>query len=429
LRLDRAVIIIILKLIEVMMSRTFVGIGFGPIQAGLFLYEAFRSGNFSRLVVAEVVPDVVEAVRRGGGRCWINVAAGKGIEQHAVSGVEILNPNDENDRRALVGALAEADEIATALPSVSFYKTGGAESAAALLAEGLRKRLAAGHGKRCVIYAAENHNHAAEILRESMGPFLGDSAVETENSAQCLNTVIGKMSGVVTDQEQIIAQKLRQIAGDTGRCFLVEVFNRILISKISWPDFKRGITVFEEKNDLLPFEEAKLYGHNATHALIGYLARRKGYQFMSDVKDDQELLDLAKEAFIIESGGALCRKYRDWDKLFTPAGYAEYVDDLLLRMLNPHLRDMVERVVRDPRRKLGWDDRLIGTMRLALNEGIDPVRYARGAKAALEMLAEGEGKRDYGQLLESVWQDGKIDRDEKNRIKEMILQTRLERDF
>lgn len=408
------------------MNKTFVGIGFGPIQAGLFLYEAFNSGNFNRLVVAEVLPDVVEAVRRGGGKCWINVAAEDGIEQRAVSGVEILNSNDASDCRILIRALAEADEIATALPSVSFYTTGGEKSVAALLAGGLKERLSSGHGKHCVIYAAENHNHAAEILRESMMPFLVDSAIEAENRAQCLNTVIGKMSGVVTDNEQIREQKLKQIAGDTGRCFLVESFNRILISKIRWPDFKRGLTVFEEKNDLLPFEEAKLYGHNATHALIGYLARRKGYRFMSEVREDSALLGLAREAFINESGGALCRKHHSLDKLFTPAGYAEYADDLLKRMLNPHLRDMVERVVRDPRRKLGWDDRLIGTMRLALRERINPCRYALGAKAALEMLAETEKENDYSKLLESVWADSKANREEKDKIKKIINQTKLD---
>ncbi|MDO9542030.1 MAG: hypothetical protein Q7J98_06875 [Kiritimatiellia bacterium] len=406
------------------MNRTFVGIGFGPIQAGLFLYEAFNSGNFSRLVVAEVVPEIVEAVRRGGGRCWVNVATEGGIEQHAVPGVEILNPNDESDRRVLSKALAAADEIATALPSVSFYKTGGEKSVAALLAEGLKERLVAGHGNRCVIYAAENHNHAAEILRETMLPFLGNSAVEVENHWQCLDTVIGKMSGIVTDQEQIREQKLRQIAGDAGRCFLVEEFNRILISKIRWPDFKRGITVFEEKSDLLPFEEAKLYGHNATHALIGYLARRKGCRFISEVIDDQGLLDLAREAFVNESGGALCRKYRGLDKLFTPSGYAEYADDLLKRMLNPHLRDMVARVVRDPRRKLGWDDRLIGTMRLVLREGINPGRYALGAKAALEMLAETE-KGDGNSLLDSVWAESKASKEEIYKIRQIINEVRF----
>jgi hypothetical protein len=36
------------------MSRIFVGIGFGAIQRGLFLHEAYRSGNFDRFVVAAI---------------------------------------------------------------------------------------------------------------------------------------------------------------------------------------------------------------------------------------------------------------------------------------------------------------------------------------------------------------------------------------
>ena len=48
--------------------KTFVGFGFGAIQAGLFAYEAGRSGNFRRLVVAEVMPETVEALRNAQGR-------------------------------------------------------------------------------------------------------------------------------------------------------------------------------------------------------------------------------------------------------------------------------------------------------------------------------------------------------------------------
>jgi mannitol-1-phosphate 5-dehydrogenase len=55
-------------------------------------------------------------------------------------------------------------------------------------------------------------------------------------------------------------------------------------------------------------------------------------------------------------------------------------------MINPYLDDRVERVGRDPERKLGWDDRLIGTIRLALRHGIQPQRYAFGAAAALAFL-------------------------------------------
>jgi len=48
-------------------DRTFVGFGFGPIQAGLFCLEAQQSGAFDRLVVAEVAPALVAALRRAGG--------------------------------------------------------------------------------------------------------------------------------------------------------------------------------------------------------------------------------------------------------------------------------------------------------------------------------------------------------------------------
>ncbi len=236
-----------------------------------------------------------------------------------------------------------------------------------------------------VLYTAENNNHAAEILWERLARQQAGGGVGAEH-VQCLNTVIGKMSGVVTDDAQIRAQELAPLTPRAGRCLLVEEFNRILITRIALPGFRRSIGVFEEKPDLLPFEEAKLYGHNATHALLGYLARLRGLQFMADVCGEKDLLQMARAAFVEESGGALCRRHAGVDALFTPAGYAAYADDLLERMLNPHLRDAIDRVVRDPQRKLGWDDRLVGVMRAALSAGIVPERYALGAAAALRML-------------------------------------------
>ena len=107
-----------------MNDRTFVGFGFGAIQGGLFLFEAFYSRNFKRLVVAEVMADVVEAVRKGGGRYRVNVATPSGIERHDICGVEIYNPRVPEDRKALEAAVAEAAEIATALPSVKFFGEG-----------------------------------------------------------------------------------------------------------------------------------------------------------------------------------------------------------------------------------------------------------------------------------------------------------------
>ena len=392
------------------MSRTFVGFGFGAIQGGLFLYEAFRSGNFDRLVVAEVLPDVVAAVRDAGGEYHVNIALPSRIEQQTISGIEILNSTDSVDAEKLVEAISEASEIATALPSVDFFTKGknveqGRSTLVQLLAKGLQRRHEGAVDGGCVIYTGENNNFAAEILQKAVTAELGDDADVILRNVQFLNSVIGKMSGVVTDSAQIEKSDLRLIVPGLERAFLVEEFNRIMITLIELPDFQRGIDVFVEKADLHPFEEAKLYGHNATHALVGYLAHGKGYNTMSEALADYELMTFAREAFVNESGASLIAKYDGIDPLFTQAGYIAYVDDLLERMANPYLEDLVDRIIRDPQRKLGWDDRLIGTMRLALGAGIEPTRFALGAYAALRFTEPDITPDNIGDLLRAMWGD------------------------
>jgi len=373
------------------LPKTFVGFGFGAIQGGLFLYEAFRSGQFGRLVVAEVVPEVVAAVRRAQGCFRVNIATRTGIVVQEVRGVEILNPTVPADARALAEALAEASEIATALPSVDFFQRGE-PSVAGLIADAIQAKLARKDLPPAIVYTGENNNHAAEILQKLCDQHLDERGrAEAPRSVQFLNTVIGKMSGVVAAPEEIKAEGLACLVEGSPRALLVEEFNRILITQIRLPGFQRGIEVFVEKPDLLPFEEAKLYGHNAVHALIGYLAAREGCRFMSEAASDQALLKLAREAFLEESGPALIARYHGLDPLFTASGFQAYAEDLLERMTNPYLRDRTERVIRDTPRKLSWDDRLIGTMRLALDAGVTPQRFALGAAAALETLPNSLG--------------------------------------
>ena len=384
------------------LKKTFVGFGFGPIQSGLFLLEAFESGNFGRLVSAEVAVDIVDAVRRSGGRYTVNVAEADGIRSHVVEGLEILNPLDPAGQVQLVSAITAADEIATALPSVEFFLRG-CPSPVDLLAKGLRNKFEAGDNGPTLVYAAENHNHAAEILHDEVRSALSPAHRGTLDACvQFVNTVIGKMSGVVAEPGQLEREGLLPLvdAGDIG--VLVEQFNRILIEKVWLPGFDRGLDVFEEKQNLLPFEEAKLYGHNAAHALMGYLAHRRGMRLMSEMRD-HDLLTLIERAFLEESGKPLCRRHAGVDPLFTEAGWQAYVSDLLQRMTNPFLQDRVDRVIRDARRKLGWNDRLIGTMRLALQYQVQPSGYAMGAAAATQLLLTEQQGVTLEQLLADIW--------------------------
>ena len=363
-----------------MAEHIFTGFGFGPIQGGLFVKEAFQSGNFTRIAVAEIDQKMVDAVRANNGSYYVNVARADRIEVLKIDNVELLNPNAAQDKQILLEILAKATEITTSLPSVNFYDSGRDDSVASLIAGGLKNSTA----EATIIYTAENDNRAAEILEKAVAKKIG---IPLSKKRRFLNTVIGKMSRVVTDPAEIAELKLAPITDGIKRAFLVEEFNHILVSRIRISDFKPGIEVFIEKDDLLAFEEAKLYGHNAIHALIAYLGALKGYKKMTELKADRQIMKIAADAFIKESGAALIRKYAHLqDELFTETGYKHYAEDLLERMTNPYLADTIERAGRDPVRKLGANDRIFGTMALVLEHGIEPNNMALGAMAGIAAL-------------------------------------------
>jgi len=363
-----------------MAEHVFTGFGFGPIQAGLFAKEAFQSGNFKRIVVAEIDSDLVDAVRANKGSYYVNVAKNDGIETLQIDDVELLNPNVAEDKENLLEALTKSTEIVTCLPSVNFYGTGRDNSVVSLIAEGLKNSSV----EAAIIYTAENNNHAAEILGKAVRE---KNAGTAQDKVQFLNTVIGKMSRVVTDPAEIDGLKLKAIAPGLKRAFLVEQFNRILVSRTEISGFKPGIKVFIEKEDLLPFEEAKLYGHNAIHSLLGFLGAVKGAESMTELKNDKTIMQIGREAFLNESGAALIKKYAYLgDELFTEAGYEAYAEDLLTRMTNPYLGDTIARVTRDVVRKLEMDGRIFGTMQLAMAYGIEPKNMALGAMAGIIVL-------------------------------------------
>ena len=363
-------------------EHVFCGFGFGPIQGGLFAAEAFQSGNFSRIVVAEIDRQLVEAVKANNGSYCVNVAKADGIESLKIDNVELLDPNIPQDRKLLTEVLSRSTEIVTCLPSVNFYESGGANSVASLIAKGLRQSEARG----TIIYTAENNNHAAETLEKLVAGTVGGSLPA---NVQFLNTVIGKMSRVVDDPAEIAQLKLKTIAPGIERAFLVEWFNRILVSRTRIAGFTPGIEVFIEKDDLLPFEEAKLYAHNAVHSLLGFVGSVKGCTAMTQLKDDPAIMQIARDAFLTECGPALIEKHGALsDELFTEAGFKDYADDLLERMTNPYLADTVARAGRDAVRKLGVNDRIFGTMQLAAEYGIEPRNMAIDAIAGIAVLIE-----------------------------------------
>jgi mannitol-1-phosphate/altronate dehydrogenase len=132
-----------------------------------------------------------------------------------------------------------------------------------------------------------------------------------------------------------------------------------------------------------------------------------GLTLVAELPDVDGAMAFLRSAFVEESGASLRRRWAGTDELFTEAGYEAFADDLLERMVNPWLADTIERATRDPRRKLGWDDRLIGLIRLGLAEGVSTPRYAMGVAAGLDMLRRSGVDHGYdADVLRGCWPDG-----------------------
>ncbi len=393
-----------------------MGFGFGAIQGGLFIPEAFNSNRFDRIVVSEVDPITVEDIRKSNGTYFCNVAEPDCLRSVKVEGLEIYNPLISEDREKLVDAIAEAQEMCTALPSFKLYDHGDA-SVARLLCHGLELKKNSSNLPSAVIYAAENDTRAAKRLHKACLQYLPDLS---EDWVVFSETVIAKMCSVVVDEKRIKDEGLSSVTEVSEKAFLMEAFNHILIEERIPLSFKSGFKNFSTRRDLNPFAIAKFLGHNAMHALLGYLAKHEGITYMHQTRERSDLLDVVKNSFINEAGAGLRKEFQYLDDfMFTEEGFEKYAEDAIFRMVNPFLRDPVDRVTRDPIRKLGWEDRLIGSMKLAIRASVEPRLLAKGAALALQFACEENNwsSPEYG--LDNVWKN--IDTSQKSIVRSLIL--------
>jgi mannitol-1-phosphate/altronate dehydrogenase len=149
-----------------------------------------------------------------------------------------------------------------------------------------------------------------------------------------------------------------------------------------------------------------------------------GLTVVADLQRVGGAMAFLRAAFIEESGLALRRRWAGAEELFTEAGFEAYADDLLERMVNPYLADTIERAARDPRRKLGWDDRLVGLVRLGIAVGVPTPRYAMGVAAGIELLRRDGGRGSDAELLRACWSPAVTASPESERVVAAVAEGR-----
>jgi mannitol-1-phosphate 5-dehydrogenase len=130
--------------------------------------------------------------------------------------------------------------------------------------------------------------------------------------------------------------------------------------------------------------QRKLYIHNTGHATFGYLGFLKGYRYVHEAGLDPAIMDICEKA-IEESGWAIEKEHG-----FSAEVIRDYRSALTEKCVLPQLPDDLTRVVRDPVRKLGAEERFFGPIGLLLRHGRQPRFLLYPVAAALQARIPGD---------------------------------------
>lgn len=237
------------------------------------------------------------------------------------------------------------------------------------IAKGIRMRMSMG-SRPLDIILAENlidvDARMRQMIYEKLNP---EEQKWAEQHLGLVEASIGRMVPPLTEEEREKSPLL----------IAVEPYSELPVDSLG---FKGPIPDLVGLKPFTPFDfyiKRKLFLHNMGHAICAYLGWEKQYQYISEAIRDQVIYKKTKSAMelIVQ---ALAKEYPQIPVKEIEANK----DDLLYRFHNRALKDTIERVAKDPIRKLQPNDRLVGAARYCLDSGIRPDEIVEGIAAALK---------------------------------------------
>jgi mannitol-1-phosphate 5-dehydrogenase len=234
---------------------------------------------------------------------------------------------------------------------------------APVIAAGLHARTSE---KPLTVMACENAINATDVL-----------AAEIRKHADDWETISAKAVFANTAVDRIVPAQ----AADAGLDVTVETYFEWAIEKPPFAALPAGsapvIPDATWVDDLAPYIERKLFTVNTGHASTAYHGFVKGISKLSDALADPEVRALV-EGVLAETKALLVAKHD-----FAPEVQQAYLEKILTRFENPYLPDTVDRVGRQPLRKMSRHERLIGPAAELAERGQQPEFLVKTVGAAL----------------------------------------------
>ena len=302
--------------------------GGGNIGRG-FIGKILAEAGYE-VVFADINMTVIDRLNQDHG--YTVHVVGEGVDQkETVKNVRGINSGDE---AAVTAEISDATLVTTAVgPPVL-------EILAPLLARSLAARYRAG-GAPLNIIACENMVRGSSFLKEKVLTAAGDDAA-----------LIDANTGFVDCAVDRIVPPVR--GGDADPLAVtVEVFSEWIVDSTQFKGAVPAIAGMIATDKLMAFIERKLFTLNTGHTALAYFGQLARKKTVGEAMQDDAVRQAA-EAVMKESGAVLIRRYA-----FDPAAHRAYIDKILKRFANPYLHDDIDRVARQPLRKLGAQERFI----------------------------------------------------------------------
>jgi len=140
-------------------------------------------------------------------------------------------------------------------------------------------------------------------------------------------------------------------------------------------------------DDVVKEETRKLYTLNMAHALVCYLGLKKGLETSFDAVNDASIREMLLSA-LEESSVGLIGEYG-----FSEEEMTLWRKTIVSLLENPYIKDDLQRLGADTRRKLGAYDRLVGPARLSVKHGRAPYALSRAIRAGFDYENDDEGTK------------------------------------
>ncbi|MFH1569690.1 MAG: hypothetical protein ABIL09_16965 [Gemmatimonadota bacterium] len=339
-----------------MAARRLVLIGAGMTGRGQVAQLAFEDGW--DLTLVDVDRELVEVLRRTG--AYTVRLLGDPTREVRICGYQALHVDDDD---ALAAAVAAADLVVTSVLEPNLAAVGQ------VLARALEPRLAASPPRPLNVIAAENMSDSSTVLRECVRHHLdAPGRAALDRVAGFPDSMIARVVPVAADPLYVLAEAFSEWTADR----LAAIGDPPVLAGLEWVDNQAARL------------QRKLFIHNAGHAVCGYLGWLRGHRLIDRAARDPEVM-AAIAAATAEAGEAISREHG-----FDRGQIRAYEENLRARLVVDALPDDIRRVIRQPVRKLGVDERLLGPLRLCERHGLPSATLCRGIAAVLACRMPGD---------------------------------------